>query len=135
MNIYEAVKQLYPQLEIDVDFSLIDSGSGPELYWHNKTITRPTQADLERGWLERVRQEKRHEFARKMHDTVRALYPDVDNIYGGWVAELLVDSLSPQGNTNIALVRAQREKRQRAFSRIDLATNAEQIRMLRWEDQ
>lgn len=52
MNFYRALKHLYPDLELDIDFVLKDDGAGPYILKWNPKTPLPTDAALLEAWNE-----------------------------------------------------------------------------------
>ena len=51
MKTYKSISYKYPELNIWIDYSIIDNWDWPHIEWYNKEIAQPTQAELESAWV------------------------------------------------------------------------------------
>jgi len=136
MDIGSAIKELYPNLIAGVDYQLQDDsdGKGPYIRSWNNSNPRPTEADLERGWLLHVAEVKKEELRQREEEEFNAKYPSLRDFVLDVIKEYPRDV--PPGD-NIPVVSANRDKRDRGEEKIDALVEAgatpEEIQGESWE--
>lgn len=114
----------------------------PNVYWGDnqppsglvwdaltKTLRPPSAVEI----LAIARKNKKIEFANRMHRENRALYPEVSEVEGAWVAEAMIDIITEPRGVRVASIKANRDKRARFYALVDGALTVDALSLLTWE--
>lgn len=95
----------------------------------NKRLRPRTDAEL----LAIAKREKRAEGATRMHRENRALYPEVQEVEGAWVAEAMIDLITEPRGARVASIKANRDRRARFYAAVEAAATVDAVRAVSWE--
>ena len=95
----------------------------------NQTVRPPTNAER----LVDVKAAKKAEGANRMHRENRAVYSEVQEVDGAWVAEAMIDLITEPRGARVAAIKANRDKRARFYALVDAAPSVEAVLALAWE--
>lgn len=95
----------------------------------SRAVRPPTAAEA----LADAKIAKKAEAATRMHRDNRALYPEVSEVEGAWVAEALLDTITDPRGMRVASIKANRDKRTRFYVLVDAAVSVDAVRLLTWE--
>lgn len=134
MNLSQAILEIYPNLDPSRDFEIRQDEAGKQYIhsWNNPS-PRPTDVQLAAAWFRVAKRQKKAEGANRMHRENRALYPEVQEVEGAWVAELIVDIVTEPRGARVFSVKANRDKRARFYALIDGALTVDALNLLTWE--
>lgn len=111
MEIYLAIKQIYPELT-DNDFMVLDDNQWewPYIKWYNTEIPQPTQSELETAWLEFVKLQEQEQLKKQKAEEIAKIATITDQInLIAWTLDIIVDLLAetnPELLTNPWIVKS-----------------------------
>ncbi len=100
MELYHAIKELYPDAEEGKDFVLQDDGKGPRIkVWRYKNTPQPTQTELEAAYQQYLQKKALTEYREKRATEYPHLGDQLDAIWKALKAMGLTSDPLKDGNT------------------------------------
>ncbi|MDP9438711.1 MAG: hypothetical protein M3P49_08195 [Actinomycetota bacterium] len=108
-----------------------DADFRPDWVWDavNGRLRPRTDAEV----LAKVKGEKKKDGANRMHRENRALYSEVFEVDGAWVAEFVLDTITEPRGARVASVKANKDRRARFYAAVEASTTLDAVRAVAWE--
>ncbi len=95
----------------------------------NKRLRQIADTDRLR-WAKR---DKKNAFSERMHQEIKALFPEVASVEGAWVAEALIDAISDPRGARVGTIKNLRDKRATKHTEVDGKTTKSDVEAVSWE--